>query len=85
MVRTQVYSEPEQHRALKRLAKAQGASLTEVLRRLVDRHVLGKRLPGDYDKEAVMAFIGLGASGHSDTSERHDEVLADSLRAEDLH
>lgn len=56
--------------------------MTEVLRRLVDRHLLGRRGPFDFDKEAVLAFVGLGESGESRVSAEHDAVLDEALRAE---
>ena len=81
MVRTQVYLTPAQHRALKRAAAQEAVSMTEMLRRIVDTHLRGGRGVTSFSKEAVLSFIGLGASGRSDTSERHDEVLREALRA----
>jgi hypothetical protein len=82
MVRTQVYFTPEQHEALRRSAEQQGMSMTELLRRLVDRQLLGRREPLRYDKESVLAFVDLGESGESRTSVEHDAVLDEALRAE---
>ena len=78
MVRTQVYFTASQHRALRKAARQENVSMTEYLRRLVERHVLGRVGPG-YDKEAVMSFIGLGDSGRRDTSERHDDALEETF------
>jgi hypothetical protein len=84
MVRTQVYFSEEQHRALRRAAKREGISMTALLRRIVERELLGKFRSGDYAKEAVMAFANLGRSGRSDISENHDEALAEAFRGETL-
>jgi hypothetical protein len=84
MVRTQVYFSEEQHRALRRAAKREGISMTALLRRIVERELLGKFRSEDYAKEAVMAFANLGRSGRSDISENHDEALAEAFRGETL-
>jgi hypothetical protein len=81
MVRTQVYLTPGQHRALKRQAAREKVSMTEMLRRIVDTHIRGGRGVTAFSKEAVLSFIGIGASGRSDTSEHHDEALKEALRA----
>lgn len=81
MVRTQVYFTPEQHEALRRAADREGMSMTEVLRRLVDRQLLGRRGPLRFEKESVLAFVDLGESGESRVSVDHDEVLDEALRA----
>jgi cytochrome P450 len=78
-VRTQVYLTIRQHRALRQAAARQGTSMTDLLRRMVDERLAGG--PGAVvDKEAVLAFVGLGASGHKTTSSRHDEVLDEAFR-----
>jgi hypothetical protein len=81
MVRTQVYFTEAQHRALHRAAEREGLSMTELLRRLVDRHLLARRGPLDFDKEAVLALVGLGESGETRTSAEHDAALDEALRA----
>jgi hypothetical protein len=42
MVRTQVYFSEEQHRALRQAARREGISMTALLRRMVERELLGK-------------------------------------------
>lgn len=79
MIRTQVYFTAVQHRALRRAARREGVSMTELLRRLVDRHVQGRPGPSP-DKELLMAFVGLGDSGRADGSERHDDALDEAFR-----
>jgi hypothetical protein len=80
MVRTQVYFSEEQHRALRRAAEREGLSMTGLLRRMVERELLGKLHRGDYAKDAVMVLAKLGRSGRSDISENHDEALAEAFR-----
>jgi hypothetical protein len=80
MVRTQVYFNEEQHRALRQAARREGISMTALLRRLVERELLRKSPTPDYSKEAIMAFIGLGSAEPADTAERHDEALDEAFR-----
>ena len=82
MIRTQVYLTEDQHQALRVAARREGISMTELLRRLVDRQLLGKVRASDYTKDAAMSLAGLGASGHFDTSERHDDALDEALRGD---
>jgi hypothetical protein len=80
MVRTQVYFSEEQHRALRQAARREGISMTALLRRMVERDLLGQLKSQDYVKDAVMALASLGTSGRSDISENHDEALAEAFR-----
>ena len=50
MVRTQVYFSEEQHRALRQAAEREGISMTALLRRIVERELLGRRKKADYRK-----------------------------------
>ena len=56
--------------------------MTALLRRMVERELLGKFQGQDYAKDAVMALADLGRSGRSDISENHDEALAEAFRDE---
>jgi hypothetical protein len=80
MVRTQVYLTEEQHRALRDAARRKGISMTALLRRMVERELVGKAAEPAHGKDAFMAFVGLGRSGRSDISEKHDEALAEAFR-----
>lgn len=80
MIRTQVYITPSQHRSLKKEAAREGVSMTEVLRRIIDLHLKGRRGLAAFPKESVMAFVGLGKSGRRDTSEHHDQALDEAYR-----
>lgn len=47
-----------------------GVSPDELAARVLGEHVPGRRR---------LSFIGLGRSGHDDTSERHKEILAQAF------
>ncbi len=80
MVRTQIYLAKSQHRALRRAAAREGVSMTELLRRMIDRYLLSKPGKPEFTKEVVMSFIGLGESGRADISERHDDALDEAFQ-----
>ena len=83
MVRTQVYFSEEQHRALRRAARREGISMTALLRRMVERELLGRATQPDYSKDAIMAIRRPWQElGRSDISENHDEALAEAFRDE---
>lgn len=54
--------------------------MTEIVRGILAEHFEGRRSGVSFSKEAVLSFIALGESGRADTSERHDEALAEALR-----
>jgi len=76
MVRTQVYLTAEQHAALRRAAERSGVSMSEELRRLIDRQLLVEGAPPERQCGSAFASVGIGESGVSDVAERHDEYLA---------
>jgi hypothetical protein len=80
VVSTQVYFSEAQHQVLRRAAEQEGISMTALLRRIVERGVVGKATKPFYRKDAIMAFIGLGSVEPDDTSERHDEALDEAFR-----
>ena len=80
--RTMVYLDPQQLKALKASARAEGVSLAALMRRLVTQHLEQRQPlppvpPGAYPK-----LVALGSSGRSDISERHDAYLAQALQRE---
>jgi hypothetical protein len=77
-----VYVEPEQLRALRAEAKAQGISSAERMRRLVQQHLDARQGPSPVPREAYLTLVGLGASGRTDIAERHDRYLGEALRDE---
>lgn len=71
-VAIQVYLDPEQNRVLTYLAKVQKRSKAAIIRRCIDDFLA--TLPAEEDP--ILRVIGLGDSGHTDVSERHDDYLA---------
>jgi hypothetical protein len=77
MIRTQIQLTEEQVRKLRRVARAQGLSMAEAIRRLIDKGIEDE-LP---DRRALYArasrWIGAfrDAAGASDVSEAHDRYL----------
>ena len=59
MVRTQIYLPDPDHRALRRVAKAEGVSMTELVRRLVAEYTRGRRGIAAFPKEAILSFVAL--------------------------
>ena len=60
MVRTQVYLSEAQHRALRQAARRDGISMTALLRRMVERELLGGAKQPGLPKNDIMAIVGLG-------------------------
>ena len=77
--KTMVYLEPDQHRALKARAKAEGISLAELMRRLARAHIEGSRALPVVPPAAYNDLVALGASGRSDIGDNHDAELARTL------
>ena len=61
--------------------RREGISMTALLRRMVERELLGRAAKPDYGKDAIMAFVGLGsARPERHLRERHDEALDEAFR-----
>ncbi len=76
MVRTQLQLDKPTYEALRRIAHRRRASMSSVVRDILHEHL-------DIQEEAPVrhfGFINSGSSGHRDTSERHDDVLAEAYR-----
>ena len=73
MVKTTVYIEPDTALAIRQMAEAQRRSQAELIRDALTAYTRQARRP---------ALPGLGEfdSGHSDTSERADEILRDAAK-----
>ena len=78
--KTMVYLEPDQHRALKARARAEGISLAELMRRLARAHIEHSRELPAVPSAAYNDLVDLGASGRSDVGDDHDAQLARALR-----
>lgn len=80
--RTLIYLEPDQLLALRALARSQSTSLAELLRRIVQRHLDSLASQDPPHPDAYLRLVGLGASGRSDVSERHDDYFAEAIADE---
>jgi hypothetical protein len=77
MKRTTVFLEEAIERDLKTIASRKGAPLASVVREALARYVSDESTAG----ATLPTFVGIGASGHTDTAERHDELLFVNLEA----
>jgi hypothetical protein len=75
----QIYLDPEVHQDLKERARAEGISLSELIRRVAKDYLRKEAAPKDY-----LAIVGLGQSGKADISEKHDEYLAQAVSDENV-
>ncbi|MHB0936166.1 MAG: ribbon-helix-helix domain-containing protein [Armatimonadota bacterium] len=75
MVRTQLQLDEPTYEALRRVAHRRRTSMSSVVREILHEH-LHIKASVDYTK---LAFIGMGRSGKSDISERHDDYLAEDF------
>lgn len=77
MVRTQVQLTEEQARRLRALAREEGVSLAEMVRRAVEGYLQEKENGGFAERaERALAAVGRFASGLRDVSQEHDHYLA---------
>jgi hypothetical protein len=77
MIRTQLQLTPEQAAALKRAAASQDVSMAEVIRQLIDAHLVEG--PGAQAHAKALTVVGKYRSGWPDTSTEHDAALADAF------
>ena len=80
--RTMIYLEPEQLQSLQLEARNQRISLAELMRHLVRNHLTKDKLVSSAPKEAFLKIVGLGSSGKSDISEKHDHYLGKAISRE---
>ncbi len=81
MVRTQIQLTQSQFEALKARASAEGRSMADLIRRLVDEWRPGSGLPDREERRRrALAAIGMLGKGPRDLSRRHDEYLARAYR-----
>ncbi len=72
-----VYLSPEQHAALKDSANRRGSSMTEVVRALIDEHIVGDIPPTD-----LSALVGTVDLGHrTDIATEKRAMLEEALDA----
>jgi len=72
--RIQIYLDPEVHQHLKERAREEGISLSELIQRIAKDYLRREAAPKDF-----LAIVGLGQSGKTDISEKHDEYLVQVL------
>ena len=81
MVRTQIQLTDAQYETLKARASAEGRSMADLVRALVDESL---SVPGRPDREErrrrALAAIGMLGKGPRDLSRHHDDYLAEAYR-----
>mgnify|MGYP000990041179 CR=1 FL=1 len=79
MVRTQVQIDEPTYEKLRETAHRQRKSMSAVVREILHEHLeSGTKSRGIADKD--FHFIGIGTSGRTDISVKHDEALAEDFR-----
>lgn len=84
MVRSQIQFPEEQLESIRAIARSEGVSIAEVVRRAVDRYA-EHRLPAareDALRARARSVVGRYASGTRDASTNHDRHLAEAFRDE---
>jgi len=77
MVRTQIQLTEPQFEALKERAAAEGRSMADLIRALVDDSLSGAGRPlREERRRRALAAIGMAGKGPRDLSRRHDDYLA---------
>ncbi len=77
MVRTQIQLDEETFETVRGIAYREHLSISEVVRRCLRQALKGGQHGA---RRRKLTFIGAGASGRADLSERHDEALAEDFR-----
>ncbi len=83
MVRIQVQLEASQHRQIRQRARRLGVSMSEVIRRCVDRELSAD--PADERDERIRRALAVAGKytdprGDSSVAARHDAVLAEAFQ-----
>jgi len=81
MKRTTVFLDEPMIRRLKQKARAEGKSFAQCVREAVAGYV-AQPLGG---KRPLPSWVGMFSSAYTDTSERVDEILAETLGRKDPH
>jgi Arc/MetJ-type ribon-helix-helix transcriptional regulator len=81
VIRTQIRLTESQVDALRAMARADGRSMAEVVRVLVEELLAGGRRQRTEERRRALSAIGrLGKRGPRDLSRRHDDYLAEAYR-----
>lgn len=81
MVRTQVRLTEKQVEALRKMASREGVSVAEIIRRAVDRAVVGHVRDWGEIRARAIAAIGCGHADVTDLSTRHDDYVVEAVEA----
>lgn len=81
MKRTTVFLDEPTLRRLKQKARAEGKSFAQCVREAVAAYVAAP----PRGARPLPSWVGMFNSGHTDTSERVDEILAETLGRKDPH
>ena len=78
--RTQIYLDDFRYNELKKKAQKEGKSLAQVVREAIDSVVKNREVKDlkkkEKDRAEFLKLAGIGESGLTDISTRHDEYLA---------
>lgn len=81
MVRTQIQLTERQAKGVKAIARAQGISAAEIIRRAIDELIQSNLVLDSADKRArALSVVGRFRSGRSDVSKNHDSYLSEAYR-----
>ncbi|GAB4251550.1 ribbon-helix-helix domain-containing protein [Deferrisoma sp.] len=81
MVRTHVQLDPRQLDALRRVAQERGCSVSELIRRSVDRYLTELTTTDEERVRRALAAVGRFRSGVPDLGSAHDKYLDDAFDA----
>lgn len=80
MKRTTIFIDESLERRLKQKARREGKSVAQCVREAVAAY-----LAAPVGKRPLPSWVGMWDSGHTDTSERVDEILRETLGQQDPH
>jgi hypothetical protein len=81
MVRTQIQLTERQAKIIKAMAKAQGISAAEIIRRAIDELMQSNLMVDEANKRArALRIVGRFRSGRHDISKNHDAYLSETYR-----
>ncbi len=80
MIRTQISLTEDQMRRLRREARERRTSIAAVVRDAVERAIPDEDADRLARQRRAFELAGAYDSGHRDTAERHDDVLAEQRR-----
>lgn len=80
MLRTQVQLTDDQARRVRQVARREGVSLAEVVRRCIDTGLREQSRQELYDRAAELVGALVDREGGNDLSQRHDAYLEEAFR-----